>query len=91
VNIAVKLIVKGRVQGVGYRYFAMRGAKALGLNGYVKNLFNNDVEVWVEGDDKIIEQFIQLLKKGSGFSRVENIEKTVLLYENKFNDFNVTF
>ena len=38
-------IVKGRVQGVGYRYFVIHVAREIGLKGYVKNLMDGDVEV----------------------------------------------
>ena len=47
-KISCRIIVKGQVQGVGYRYFAQRQAEQTGLCGYVKNLYNGDVEVFVE-------------------------------------------
>ena len=49
--------VSGRVQGVGYRYYALRNADLLGLNGYVKNCVDGSVELQVEGDKEIIKQF----------------------------------
>jgi acylphosphatase len=48
-NASVKLVVRGRVQGVGYRYFIARTASELGINGYVKNLYSGDVEIVAEG------------------------------------------
>ncbi|MBL8016512.1 MAG: acylphosphatase, partial [Ignavibacteria bacterium] len=45
----VKIVVSGRVQGVGFRYFIARYASELGLTGYAKNLFTGEVEIIAEG------------------------------------------
>ena len=57
-KIKAEFIVKGRVQGVGYRYFTSITAKNLGITGTVRNLANNDVEVVAEGDEKMIKEFL---------------------------------
>ncbi len=49
-KIAKKFLITGRVQGVGYRYFAERWASQLGICGYVKNLWDGNVEVYAIGD-----------------------------------------
>ena len=59
-----KIIVSGLVQGVGFRYFLYNEAKALNLTGYVKNLYNGDVEAVVEGEENVIKQFYEKMQKG---------------------------
>ncbi len=63
-EIGAHIIVKGLVQGVGFRYFVYRKATALGLRGVVRNLINGDVEVEVEGERSPIEELIKDLKIG---------------------------
>ncbi len=59
---ALKLTVKGRVQRVGYRRYALDLAQELGLKGYVKNLPEGSVEVLVQGVEESIKGFIEALK-----------------------------
>lgn len=65
--------VKGRVQGVGFRYFVKSAAQQLGLVGYVKNLTNGDVEVIAEGSADAVEELRMRLWKGPMFSNVVNV------------------
>ncbi|GAB1350054.1 hypothetical protein MASR1M107_22690 [Ignavibacteriales bacterium] len=53
--VRATMIVKGFVQGVGYRYFILREANEAGTCGYVKNLWSGDVEIVVEGEEWQIE------------------------------------
>jgi acylphosphatase len=85
------IIVKGLVQGVGFRWFVEREAKQLGLNGYVKNLFNGNVEVEVEGERGLIEQLIKQLRVGNRSSHVIDVQVSWLEYENKFDRFRIAF
>ncbi|MFN3821030.1 MAG: acylphosphatase [bacterium] len=68
------IIVRGRVQGIGFRKFTQDVARRLGLSGSVKNLPNGDVEVWAIGSKENIEQLIKELKVGNGFSIVTDME-----------------
>lgn len=52
----------GRVQGVGFRYYAVQKAKQLGLTGWVKNLYDGSVEMEVEGQEELIDQLIIFLQ-----------------------------
>ncbi|MGL5709768.1 MAG: acylphosphatase, partial [Cetobacterium sp.] len=63
-------IVKGRVQGVGYRITTQLNAQRIGVKGVVKNLSNGDVEVFAQGEENIIENFKKYLKIGSIMSKV---------------------
>ena len=88
-NSAYKIIVQGRVQGVGYRWFSMQIAQQLGIKGYVKNLFNGDVEVFAQGDDASVQQFINQLRKGPSFSNVTNLNIYDADFDHSLNQFKV--
>jgi acylphosphatase len=83
--------VTGMVQGVGFRYFAMRQANELGLTGYVKNRGDGSVEVQVEGEKQIVEKFGSILERGPGYSSVDNVEITYEPYTAKYNRFSVEY
>lgn len=70
-----KLIFKGRVQGVGFRFTAKMIADRLNLTGSVKNLYNYDVESYVQGEVENIKRFIYELEN-QRFIRIESIDKT---------------
>ncbi len=76
--IARKFIFFGRVQGVGFRYFAQRSAARHQVIGYVKNLPDGSVEAFVQGPEKDVEAFKQDLSAGPRSAAVDNIEETVL-------------
>jgi acylphosphatase len=90
-KVTKQIIISGMVQGVGYRFFCRREAAALGLSGYVKNLYNGDVEVVAEGEEEMLGQFINLLRKGPHFSEVREVHITTLPYENKYKHFQIEF
>ena len=52
----------GRVQGVGFRYYAVQKANQLGLTGWVKYLYDGSVEMEVEGQEELIDQLIIFLQ-----------------------------
>lgn len=90
-NTSAHIIVKGLVQGVGFRWFVQREANELGLTGYVKNLYNSDVEVAVEGEKGLIEELITQLKVGNRSSHVTDVHVSWLEYEDKYSNFRITF
>ena len=67
-------LVRGRVQGVGFRYCTVREAKRLGLKGWVRNTRDGDVEVWAEGPREELGIFLSWLKRGNEFSRVDSVD-----------------
>lgn len=71
---AAHLFIEGRVQGVFYRAFTRNLAARLGLNGWVRNLFDGRVEALFEGSRELIEQAIQECWKGPAGSSVRNID-----------------
>ena len=66
-------IVRGRVQGVGYRFFAERAARELGVRGWVRNLPDGSVEAVAEGEDEAIVRFLTRLREEPRGSRVESL------------------
>ncbi|MCD4714420.1 MAG: acylphosphatase [Clostridiales bacterium] len=68
----LKMIVTGRVQGVGFRYYIYKLALKLDVKGTVRNLDDGSVEIICTTDHH--EHFIAEIKRGNGFSRVENIQ-----------------
>ncbi len=70
-----RFVVRGRVQGVGYRYFARRSAQALGLSGFVRNLPDGSVEVLAEGGEDALARLEQALREGPAFAAVDSCER----------------
>ena len=66
-------LVKGRVQGVGFRWFVHREAAALELNGWVRNTEDGHVEVMASGDAESLDELKQALRRGSRGSRVDAV------------------
>jgi len=75
-KIAKKFLIKGRVQGVGYRYFADRVASELGICGYVKNLWDGNVEVCAIGDAVAMDELKRQLAEGPRSARVTSIDES---------------
>ncbi|MEJ0069867.1 MAG: acylphosphatase [Pseudomonadota bacterium] len=71
---SVRLTIRGRVQGVGYRAWAGDAARALGLAGWVRNRTDGTVEAVASGDDGAIERFIAACGQGPGMARVTAVE-----------------
>ena len=72
-RVARRFLVSGRVQGVGYRYFALDAARREGLSGYVKNLPDGRVEAEAEGEAEALERFERALRRGPSRARVEHV------------------
>jgi acylphosphatase len=81
---ARRFLVSGRVQGVGYRYFAQQTAESIGVRGYAQNLDNGDVEVYASGTKEQLDRFAQRLAQGPRLADVRNVEQheeTMLDYD----------
>lgn len=83
------IIVSGRVQGVGFRYFVQALANRLNLKGWVKNLDNGDVQMELQTSEENLELIMEKLKKGNGFSKVSNMKIDVLEELDKYNSFKI--
>ena len=80
-------LISGRVQGVGYRYFAQEAAERRGIRGYARNLFNGDVEVHAEGDEAALRLFKQDLQQGSRMSNVTRVVETEAAVSGTYSSF----
>jgi acylphosphatase len=69
----VHVVVEGLVQGVGYRWFVARKADAMGIKGWVKNRFDDTVEVEAEAERSLLEELIKELKVGPRSAHVTNL------------------
>jgi len=90
-DVCAKITVSGLVQGVGYRYFTHKKATDLNLKGYVKNMYNGNVEAEVEGDRESIEILIKEMKTGPRLSRVNDLNVEWKEFTGKYNSFEITF
>jgi acylphosphatase len=88
---ARRWVILGRVQGVGYRYFARQAAHALGIRGWVRNLPEGAVEVQAAGPAERLEAFKSELRRGPRGARVEDIEEERLVQVPSWQAFNVVF
>ena len=80
-------LVRGRVQGVGYRYFAAGVAERLGVKGFARNLYNGEVEVHAEADDVTLELFKQELERGPRMARVTEVVESDLPVTGLYSSF----
>ncbi len=68
-----RAVVRGRVQGVGFRAAATNEARRLRLTGWVRNLFDGTVEVEAQGDDAAVESFLAWLRRGPSYAHVTSV------------------
>jgi acylphosphatase len=73
---ARRFLISGRVQGVGYRYFAEQSAHAVGVTGWARNLDDGRVEVHANGTAARLDDFEGRLRTGPRFSDVRSVEAT---------------
>lgn len=84
------IIVSGVVQGVGFRFFAVRKAHKYGLKGWVRNTSEGTVASEVEGEKGLISEYIKDLKTGPSGAGVENVKVEWKTFQNKYQDFQIT-
>lgn len=83
--------IHGKVQGVGYRFYATRVARRLGLKGWIQNLRDGSVEALVEGEPDAIDEWIDDVREGPRYAEVTRIDQEVREYTGKLGDFDVKF
>jgi acylphosphatase len=72
---AKRFFVSGRVQGVGFRFFAERTASSLGVSGYARNLFDGRVEVYAIGGAEQLEALKNALQRGPRMAEVDHLDQ----------------
>lgn len=90
-NSRLHAIIEGRVQGVGFRAFAIRNANEMGINGWVRNLREGSVEVFAEGRRTDLDKFLSVLRRGPGSAYVTNVKPDWRSATGEFDGFNVKY
>ncbi|MDD1700202.1 MAG: acylphosphatase [Methanoregula sp.] len=81
---------KGRVQGVGYRYFIIDCARETGVTGFVKNMSDGSVIIVAEGSDNAVDKFVRMVKaQNDPVIRVETLEVTRQKPTSEFSGFGI--
>jgi acylphosphatase len=88
-EIRAHVVASGLVQGVGFRYFVFHRASRFGLVGYVRNVFSGEVEIELEGDRSLIEEFIKEVKVGPRAAQVKDLTVEWLTCEKSFSRFEI--
>lgn len=83
----IHVIVRGRVQGVGFRYWAVREARFLGVTGWVRNLDDGSVEVTAEGPRDSLLSLLASLRNGPSYADVESVAPRFETATGEFRDF----
>jgi acylphosphatase len=87
--VQLRAIVRGQVQGVGFRMWAQRRARMLGLSGYVRNLADGSVEVVGEGSRETLEQLLAILRRGPESADVRSVERIWSVCASDFDRFEI--
>lgn len=86
-----RFIVRGHVQGVGFRYFAVRAARRFGVTGTVRNMPDGTVEAIAQGSDDAIAGFRAELERGPSFGRVDSVHESMIEGGRRYSDFDVVY
>jgi acylphosphatase len=89
--VRVRAVVRGRVQGVGFRAFTREQAEALGLVGQVCNLSDGSVEVVAEGEREAAERLLEILKGAFWAARVDGLSADFGEPSGEFSGFSIGF
>jgi acylphosphatase len=89
-RIARRLIVSGRVQGVGFRWFAQEAALRDGVTGWVRNLPDGRVEAHVEGEAEAVTRVERALRQGPPGARVDEVSVDVEEPSGRHKGFSIT-
>ena len=87
VNVRAHVFVSGLVQGVFFRQNTVLQAQIVGVNGWIRNLFDGRVEAVFEGDQKKVEKLVDYCRKGPVHAEVEEVEVTYEDYKGEFVGF----
>ena len=86
---AYKVLLTGRVQGVGFRWFTEMEARAREVSGYVRNLPDGRVEVFAQGEESALASFWKCLRRGPGAARVDDLEIEPVPVDSELSSFSV--
>jgi len=73
-TVTQRILVTGRVQGIGYRTWAIGAARDLGVRGWVRNVNGDSVEILATGADEAMAVLVEACRQGPRLARVENVD-----------------
>ena len=86
----IRAIVSGKVQGVGFRFSTQQQARQIGVNGYVRNLKNGDVEIVALGNTEKVDTLLKWAKLGPPSAIVHNLQVEVIVADDEeFKSFEI--
>ena len=85
-TVARRFFVAGRVQGVGYRFFAQQAAEELGLHGYVRNRRDGRVEVFAMGAAEDLRQLGEELERGPMMAQVTELNEEPATLDTRYSE-----
>lgn len=88
---AIRAVVTGRVQGVGFRYSTESAARRLGISGWVRNRHDGSVEAWAQGSDDAVTRFAEFLEEGPKSARVTSVDVNEVEPDPAIRNFEVRF
>lgn len=89
--IQYEIVITGRVQGVGFRYFTQKKANEFHIKGWVKNSSDDRVELIAQGDETDLNTFIDYLQMGPPLARVDKLSKYKMHDLTDFDNFSVKY
>jgi acylphosphatase len=88
-KVALHAVVRGRVQGVSFRYATQEEALKLGLRGWVRNRTTGEVEAMIEGDEASVRSLLKFLRTGPPTAEVEEVVTSQREYSGEFSHFSI--
>jgi len=88
-NLRLHAIVEGHVQGVGFRYYVSEQAMFIGLTGWVRNVYDGQVEVLAEGTRADLEQLLRYIQRGPSGSYVSSVSEDWSPARGEFQRFSI--
>ena len=85
----MRIVISGRVQGVGFRYATYRQAVSLGLTGWVANRYDGSVEAEFEGPRSALDLMLDWCKTGPRYADVQHVTPEWSAGDSKYNDFRI--
>jgi acylphosphatase len=86
-NVRIRVVVKGIVQGVSFRYYTVEEAVRHGVRGWVKNLPNGDVQGCFEGEEKDVKTLLDWCRQGPPLASVDEVIVERENFTGEFSDF----
>jgi len=87
--VARRVLVNGRVQGVGFRFFVEARAAAEGIHGWVRNLADGRVEALLEGDEESVDRVESALRRGPSGALVEDVAVDIVTPSGRATGFSI--